>query len=205
MTDWDQVNAVVCTSYSCDTEEELLGLVDSVRNVSKPSGLKNEDVYISQSEPDDFKLVYSTDDPEEPDTPHEYTAITANTIEEQRLHVHSVVQQDLYREVITTHQQMLASAGKIDVGYIATAFRTDRPLSDILSSIDFFELNDNAPQVDAINFVENELDMTITNHPIETLFSVVEPDIEPIEASKLETRIEETVEKGRSQLIEVVE
>ncbi|MFW6436417.1 MAG: hypothetical protein ACOCYZ_02155 [Halococcoides sp.] len=203
MIEWERIHTNVCTSHACDSEEELSELIRSARNVPKPDVLQNEDVYISDDNIEDFNLVYSTGDPEKPDDPHEYTAITGSIIENDRFHLHSIVQRDHIGQIIPAHQRMVADASEIDVGYIMVSYDVDIALDTLLDNLEFMDVKSDGPQMDAINFVEGDLDITIANHPVETLVTILEKEIDPIEPATLGARIDTTVAKAEEKLGEI--
>lgn len=194
----------VCTSRPCESEEELLELILSARSVPKPDVLQNEDVYISDDDIGEFNLVYSTGDPEKPDAPHEYTAITGNVIESDRFHLHSIVQREHFGQIIPAHQRMMADADEVDVGYIMVSYEVDIALDTLLDDIEFLEMQSDGPRMDAINFVDDDLDITIANHPVETLVTILEKDVDPIEPSTLESRIDTTLAKSEEKLEDII-
>jgi hypothetical protein len=200
MAELNSHHTVVCTSYSADTEDELLSIIKSVRNVSKPVGLDNEDVYISESDVDDFNIVYSTGALEHPEGPEGQTTITSNIIDELDFHVHSSTQPEYFDQVLTTHEQMLPSASSITVTFIGTSFSVDQPLSEVIDSIDFVEMSGDGVSIDAVSFTMDDLEFTISTDDGNTIFSIINSEIESIEASKLEEQVEETVERAEDSV-----
>lgn len=199
MTELNQLYTIACTSYTCDSEEELFELFTSARNVAKPPGLTNEDVYISENNVLESNLIYSTVEPEQPTDPRGHTTIIANVTSNLTFHVHSYIEQERVGELITTHQQMMTKAGRIEVGYIATGFEVDAELEQVLEGNDFVQI-ENETQVESLNFIDDGLDINISNYPTETSLTVINPEIDPIEASFLGECVSESTERTKRYL-----
>lgn len=203
MDDLSLYAVVVCTSHQTDSEDELVELINASRQVSRPEGLYNEDVYISEGDIDEYTIMYSSGETEHPDRPSERTVLSSDILNGERFHVHSTMHTDYYERVITTHEQMLSKAGEIDVGYITVALHLDADLESVLENVNVVNVNGDINQIEAVNFINKGLDLTFANFPVETLITSINRDIGPIEASAIEGEVNSVVEESKRVVSEL--
>lgn len=184
----------LCTVIETQSESELQSGIESVRNVSKPPSLYNEDIYISEKELDETNIVYSNDDAELPDRGEDYTAISADVTDENDIHIHSYIEEDNLDQVLPNHQQMLTSGNEVDIRFIKIAFEQDEAFRDVLESIEFIEFTNDSAEVDVLNYVKDGYDITLSKYPEETTISVVEPNVKSEEPSEFEERVRSTID-----------